>query len=162
MRRFLHSWMAALQLALVGFTLLALLGLLPLLYFMGHWYLVQQSPLETWESPQRSLSRRWSSLRRDSPAVAGFHTSDASGRGKAAGMSGCDVPGEHENGQSGPAAAAEDRVQESADTQAGQLQGLNGTEGRALFMDGSRGGILGHCQVNLPREGGISTSKALK
>ena len=103
--------MAALQLALVGFTLLALLGLLPLLYFMGHWYLVQQSPLETWESPQRSLSRRWSSLRRDSPAVAGFHTSDASGRGKAAGMSGCDVPGEHENGQSGPAAAAEDGVQ---------------------------------------------------
>ena len=44
MRRFLHSWVAALQLALVGFTLLALLGLLPLLYFLGHWYLVQQSP----------------------------------------------------------------------------------------------------------------------
>ncbi len=59
--------MVALQLALVCFTVLALLGLLPLLYFLGHWYLVQQSPLEAWESPQRSLSRRWSSFGRDSP-----------------------------------------------------------------------------------------------
>ena len=66
--RFLHSWMAALQLLLVCFTMLALLGLVPLLYFLGHWYLAQQSPLEAGESPQRSLSRRWS---------AGFRTPDA-------------------------------------------------------------------------------------
>ena len=76
-RRFLHSWVVALQLALVCFTVVALLGLLPLLYFLGHWYLVQQSPLEAWESPQRSLSRRWSSFGRDSPAC---RTPDAKGQ----------------------------------------------------------------------------------
>lgn len=74
--RFLHSWVVALQVALVCFTVVALLGLLPLLYFLGHWYLVQQSPLEAWESPQRSLSRRWSSFGRDSPAC---RTPDAKG-----------------------------------------------------------------------------------
>ena len=160
MRRFLHSWMAALQLALVGFTLLALLGLLPLLYFLGHWYLAQQSPLEAWESPQRSLSRRWSSLRRDSPTVAGFRTPGASGREKTAVMFGDDAPLGSETGQSGPAAAAEDGLQEGADDQAGELQGLNGTEGRAQTMEGSRGGVLGHCQVKLLHEGGTWTYKA--
>ena len=80
--RFLHSWMAALQLLLVCFTMLALLGLVPLLYFLGHWYLAQQSPLEAGESPQRSLSRRWST---------GFRTPDAKLRrenGKEGGQTG--------------------------------------------------------------------------
>ena len=155
--RFLHSWMAALQLALVGVTLLALLGLLPLLYFLGHWYLAQQSPLEAWESPTRSLSRRWSSLRRDSPIVAGFRTPDASGREKAAAMFGDDVTGEHETRQSGPAAAAEDGSQEGADHQGEELQRLNRTAGRALTAEGSRGGSLGHCQVKLLPESGTCT-----
>ena len=161
MRRFLHSWVAALQLVLVGVTLLALLGLLPLLYFLGHWYLVQQSPLEAWESPQRSLSRRWSSLRRDSPVIAGFRTPDAAGREKAAAMFGDDVTGQHETRQSGPAAAAEEDSQESADHRGEELQEPNGTEGRAPTMEGSRGGVLGHCQVDLLPESGTCACKAL-
>ena len=72
--------MVALQLALVCFTVMALLGLLPLLYFLGHWYLVQQSPLEAWESPQRSLSRRWSSFGRASPAHPVCKTPDIQGQ----------------------------------------------------------------------------------
>ena len=162
MRRFLHSWVAALQLVLVGVTLLALLGLLPLLYFLGHWYLVQQSPLEAWESPQRSLSRRWSSLQRDSPVIAGFRTPDASGREKTAAMFGDDAPLEHAAGQSEPAAAAENGLQEGADHQSEELQGLNGKEGRALILEGSRGGVLGHCQVNMLPENGTYTCKALR
>ena len=110
--RFLHSWMAALQLLLVCFTMLALLGLVPLLYFLGHWYLAQQSPLEAGESPQRSLSRRWS---------AGFRTPDAKLRrenGKEAGQTGseevkpADLPGgpadEEEAPGSGDAKLSED------------------------------------------------------
>ena len=153
--------MAALQLVLVGVTLLALLGLLPLLYFLGHWYLVQQSPLEAWESPQRRLSRRWSSLRRDSPIVAGFRTPDASGKGETAAMFGDDVPLERETRRSEPAAAAGDDLQEGAENQAEELQGLNGTAGRALLTDGSRGGVLGHCQVKLWPESGTCAYKAL-
>lgn len=72
--------MVALQLALVCFTAVALLGLLPLLYFLGHWYLVQRSPLEAWESPQRSLSRRWSSFGRASPAHPVCRTPDVQGQ----------------------------------------------------------------------------------
>lgn len=46
---------------LVSGTLLAALGLLPFLYFVAHWYLMQSSPLEAWNSPPRSLIRRPSS-----------------------------------------------------------------------------------------------------
>ena len=66
----------------------------------------------------------------------------------------------HETGQSGPAAAAEDGLQEGADDQAQELQGLNGTGDRAQSMEGSRGGVLGHCQVKLLHEGGTWTYKA--
>lgn len=52
--------MAALQVVLVCGTLLMALGLLPFLYFVAHWYLMQGSPLETWDSPPRSLIRRLS------------------------------------------------------------------------------------------------------
>ncbi len=59
--RFVRSWMAALQVVLVCGTLLVALGLVPFLYFVAHWYLMQGSPLETWDSPPRSLIRRLSS-----------------------------------------------------------------------------------------------------
>lgn len=52
--------MAALQLMLVCGTLLIALGLVPFLYFVAHWYLMQSSPLEAWDSPPRSLIRRLS------------------------------------------------------------------------------------------------------
>ncbi|CAL8462876.1 g2410 [Coccomyxa elongata] len=57
---FVRSWMAALQLMLVCGTLLIALGLVPFLYFVAHWYLMQSSPLEAWDSPPRSLIRRLS------------------------------------------------------------------------------------------------------
>lgn len=52
--------MAALQLMLVCGTLLVALGLVPFLYFVAHWYLMQSSTLEAWDSPPRSLIRRLS------------------------------------------------------------------------------------------------------
>jgi hypothetical protein len=58
--RFVRSWIAALQVVLICGTLLMALGLLPFLYFVAHWYLMQGSPLETWDSPPRSLIRRLS------------------------------------------------------------------------------------------------------
>ena len=137
MCRFLHSWAVALQVALVCFTLVALLGLLPLLYFLGHWYLVQQSPLEAWESPQRSLSRRWSSFRRDSPAHPACKTPDTKGpqeNGRA-----WSEPG---NLQDETAASAEDGIaEESTQCHDAELQR------EALAHGQGPRGLLGACQV---------------
>ena len=135
--RFLHSWAVALQVALVCFTLVALLGLLPLLYFLGHWYLVQQSPLEAWESPQRSLSRRWSSFGRDSPAHPVCKTPDTKGpreNGRA-----WSEPG---NLQDDSAASAEGGVAEE-DTQCHDAE----VQREALADGQGPRGWLGACQV---------------
>jgi hypothetical protein len=67
----------------------AALGLLPFLYFVGHWYLTQGSPPEGWDSPlrgsghTRSLFRRLSS-RGERPSSAQHNADVHSGGGVAA------------------------------------------------------------------------------
>ena len=134
--------MAALQLVLVCFTLVALLGLVPLLYFVSHWYLVQQSPLEAWESPQRSLSRKWSSFGRDSPVTVGYSTPDANrqrGNGR--------VHGDLGSVQDGAAASAE-----GTEVEEGSLS-RDAEPSRQLQADalGARS-WLGACQVKSARK----------
>lgn len=75
MCRLESSWAVAVQVAIVGGTVVAAVGLLPFLYLVGHWYLMQRSPLENWDSPlarvpsQGGLIRCLSS-RGDRPSTA--------------------------------------------------------------------------------------------
>lgn len=130
--------MAALQLVLVCFTLVALLGLLPLLYFVGHWYLVQRSPLDAWDSPQRSLSRCWSSFGRNSPiARTGSSTPGSKlGRGVAA-----EAPaGEQIKAD---ASALEGACEDAQDAELRRRL----ASGDAAAAEGAEIGWLGICQV---------------
>ena len=74
--------MAALQLMLVCGTLLVALGLAPFLYFVAHWYLMQSSPLEPWDSPPRSLIRRLSARGDRQKSLSGVGERNAGSKGQ--------------------------------------------------------------------------------